>query len=132
MVSRPSRRARTAPLWAVVAVVACACVIAPPPPDTPPITVLQEVISGVPVFVAAKAARALNDYDFVTRRFSSDSTWGWSARGQVAARLRYTSPSRDSTRVLVELWGPCRRTGCLRADGLAILAKIKTEEAAPQ
>jgi len=91
------------------------------------------VVPGVPITIASRAARALQDYGFVTKRFSSDSTWGWRGNDQIAARLRYTMPSRDSTRVLFELWGPCPdpRT-CMRGDMAVIFAHLTAEEAPPQ
>ena len=89
------------------------------------------MLAGQPTVIAAKAARALYDISFSTKRFSSDSTWGWQASDHIAARLRYTRPSRDSTRVLVELWGNCGR-GCLDQFFGAIIGRIQAEEAPPQ
>ena len=91
------------------------------------------VVPGVPIVVAARAARTLEGGNFVTRRFSSDSTWGFRKNGSVSARLRYTAPSSDSTRVLLELWGACEdRHGCLRGDLAEILRGLTTEDGPPQ
>jgi hypothetical protein len=112
--------------------VACARVMAPPPPDTAPVVSEETRVVGAPITVAARAARTLQDYGFATKRFSSDSTWGWNANSKTAARLRYTLPSRDSTRVLLELWGKCeRRQTCMRGDVAAIFARLAEEEAPP-
>jgi hypothetical protein len=81
--------------------------------------------------IAARAARALYDISFVTKRFSSDSTWGWQPTDRIAARLRYTRPSRDSTRVLIELWGPCAGPGCLEPYFVALIGRIQAEEGPP-
>ena len=89
---------------------------------------------GVPVAVAAKAARTLALYAYTTKRFGRDSTWGYRAVDNMSVRLRYTMRSQDSTRMLVEYWGRCERGGvaCLRADLTALAAGISQEEAAPQ
>ena len=110
---------------------ACGRVIAPPPPSDPPAASQEAMVPGVPITIAGRAARVLQEYGFTTRRFSSDSTWGWRANEQVAARLRYM-PSRDSTRVLLELWGRCMdaRT-CMRGDIATIFARLAEQEAPP-
>lgn len=91
------------------------------------------VVAGAPISVAAKSARALQDAGFATRRFSSDSTWGSRAADGKNARLRYTLPSRDSTRVMVELWGTCDRggRGCLLGEFVRLVAALTTEEQPP-
>lgn len=89
---------------------------------------------GVPVAIAAKAARTLATYAYTTKRFGTDSTWGYRAVDDMSVRLRYTTPSRDSTRMLVEYWGRCERGGvaCLRGELAALAAGITQEEATPQ
>jgi hypothetical protein len=112
---------------------ACGGVIAPPPPATAPAVSEVVVVPGAPITVAARAARGLQEQSFTTRRFSSDSTWAYRASDDVAARLRYTMPSRDSTRVLIEMWGQCPdRRPCLRADLFALVARMSTAEPPPQ
>ena len=133
--------ARLAPGLAVVALAAaapllgaCTRVVAPPPPAGMPVVSELGMVGGPPLVVAARAARVLQDLGFTTKRFATDSLWGRRAQGDLAARLRYTSPYRDSTRVLVEMWGPCARNErhCLRADALMILTQLNAEEAPPQ
>ena len=116
----------------LLGVVACARVVAPAPPGAAPDFSRDTIVAGHPAVVAAKAARALYDISFSTRRFGSDSTWGWLPSERIAARLRYTMPSRDSTRVLVELWGRCGGAGCLDPVFRTLIARIEAEEAPPQ
>ena len=116
-----------------VILIACGRVRAPAPPANAP--ALSEVItvSGVPIAVAARSARILYELSFITRRFGSDSTWGYQANDSIHARLRYVQPSADSTRVLVELWSPCRPTpGCLRSHLMELSSRLSAEEAPPQ
>ena len=123
---------RTLALALLLATLACGHVIAPPPPDTAPTVSEETRVAGAPIAIAARAARTLQDFGFSTKRFSSDSTWGWNATSQTAARLRYTLPSRDSTRVLLELWGKCQQPRtCMRGDVAAIFAALSQEEAPP-
>ena len=104
-----------------------------PPPAGQPAAAQIVVVPGVPIVVAARAARTLESINFATRRFSSDSTWGFRKTDALSARLRYTSPSKDSTRVLLELWGTCEdRRGCLRGDIADILRGLTTEDGPPQ
>jgi hypothetical protein len=90
-------------------------------------------LGGAPISVAARAARVLADLSYTTKRFGSDSTWGFRATDSVHARLRYASAGRDSTRVLLELWGRCGRdTRCRSGDGVGILMLIGQAEPVPQ
>ena len=84
--------------------------------------------------IAAKAARTLALFAYNTKRFGSDSTWGHRAVDDMQVRLRYTMPSRDSTRMLVEYWGRCERGGgaCLKGEFAALAAGIMQEEPVPQ
>jgi len=126
------RRSLPTVLLALTGAGACGGVIAPPPPSSPPATAQEVVVPGVPITIAARAARALQDYGFVTKRFSGDSTWAWRRTDQIAARFRYTMPSRDSTRVLLELWGECpdSRT-CMRGDIAVLFSRLTAEEGPP-
>jgi hypothetical protein len=121
-----------AALLAAGILAACGRVISPPPPSSPPAASQEATVPGAPITIAGRAARVLQDYGFVTKRFSSDSTWGWRGNDRIAARLRYTLPSRDSTRVLLELWGACAdsRT-CMRGDIATIFARLTAEDAPP-
>jgi hypothetical protein len=131
---RAAIRRVAAVIGAVLLVAACGRVIAPPPPSGAPDTVREGRVHGDPRVIAPRAARRLQDMGFTTRRFATDSLWGWRAQEQMAARLRYAMGSGDSTRVLVELWGPCAagRRGCLGREAAAILASLGEGEAAPQ
>ena len=115
-------------------VAACGRVIAPAPPSAAPDSVVEGRVQGIKTVIAPRAARRIQDMGFTTRRFSTDSLWGWRAPEQIAARLRFANGSGDSARVLVELWGPCpdNRRGCLRREALLILANLEGGEAAPQ
>ena len=122
-------------LAAVAFAAACRGVIAPAPPADAPDTQLEGRIPGDRRVVAPKAARRLQDAGFTTRRFGSDSLWGWRANERIAARLRYSAGSGDSARVLVELWGPCPagyRRPCLVREAQAILASLHTDDPVPQ
>jgi hypothetical protein len=114
--------------------VACGQVIAPAPPASAPVTTEEGRVAGDRRVIAPRAARRLQDLGFTTRRFSTDSLWGWRAQEQIAARLRYASAAGDSTRVLVELWGPCpaNQRGCLFREARLILGALAAEDAAPQ
>lgn len=119
---------------ALIAAAACGRVIAPAPPAGAPDTTREGRVHGDPRVIAPRAARRLQDLGFTTRRFGTDSLWGWRAQEQIAARLRYAMGSGDSTRVLVELWGPCagNRRGCLGPEAAAILGSLAEGDAAPQ
>jgi hypothetical protein len=135
MTLEPSRRtsARKLAVFAAVFAAACAGALAKAPPAEPAAFARVVVVPGAVIVNAAKSARALQDAGFATRRFSSDSTWGTRAADDIAARLRYSSPSRDSTRVLVELWGKCERggTNCLLGEFVRLVSILTTEEAPP-
>ena len=136
MTSAPLRRTsvRRLAIFALVMAAACASALgkAPPPRDADYSRVV--IVAGAPIVVAAKAARVLQDEGFATRRFSSDSTWGSRSADAMSARLRYSSPSRDSTRVFVELWGKCERGGrnCLIGELVRFVAGMTTEDPPPQ
>jgi len=130
-----SRTARLSATVAVVFAVAAGCtrVIAPPPPTGAPEATESAMVAGPPISVAARAARVLADFTFTTRRFGSDSTWGYQASDKIHARLRYVRPMQDSTRVILELWGHCGQAPrCENQYGRAILAAIGAAEAPPQ
>ena len=118
---------------AILVAAACAGAVAKQPPETDAAMTRIVVVAGVPVSVAAKSARALQDAGFATKRFRSDSTWGSRAADNVNARLRYTMPSRDSTRIMVEFWGKCERGGknCLVGELVRLVAALTTEEQPP-
>jgi hypothetical protein len=87
-----------------------------------------------PVIVAGRAARSLYGYQFITRRFGTDSTWGYRASDSAHARFRYRSSGGDSTRVLLELWGgkcAAEDRRCLQADFVALMTALVTEEPPP-
>ena len=130
--SQPTSRGRWIPL-AILAAAACAGAIAKAPPETEPALSRIVVVAGAPITVAAKSARALQDAGFATKRFSSDSTWGSRSADNKNARLRYTLPSRDSTRVLVELWGTCENgtRNCLVGELVRLVASLTMEEQPP-
>ena len=133
------RQARTRRLALVLALVgavapaACGRVLAPPPPTGAPDTMTEGRIEGIRSVVAPRAARRMQDRGFTTRRFATDSMWGWRAQEQISARMRFANAIGDSTRVFVELWGPCpdKRRGCLRREAQAILGSLVGGEAAP-
>ena len=119
---------------ALLALGACAGAIAPAPPPQNPVTTEEGRVAGERRVVAPRAARRLQDMGFTTRRFAADSLWGWRAQEKISARLRYANAAGDSTRVLVELWGPCQpdQRACLFREARAILGALATEDAAPQ
>jgi hypothetical protein len=120
--------------FALALTAACASAIGKAPPSEEPAFTRIVVVPGAPIVTAAKAARALQDNGYATRRFRSDSTWGSRASDNMNARLRYTSPSSDSTRILVELWGKCERGGrnCFVGELVRLVGALTTEEAPPQ
>ena len=130
-------RARTQALAGVVLAIAvaagCGRVIAPAPPASAPDTITEGSVEGIPRVIGPRAARRIQDLGFTTRRFSTDSLWAWRAQEEISARLRFAPRAGDSTRVLVELWGPCpqNRRGCLRREAGAILSSLLGEDAAP-
>ena len=137
MISVPLRRTnrgRQIALAAILVTAACAGTVGKPPPPADPDFTRVVVVAGAPIVNAAKSARALQNDGFSTRRFRSDSTWGSRVADNMSVRLRYTSPSRDSTRILVELWGKCERggRGCFLGELVRLVAALTTEEAPPQ
>ena len=129
------RQAVTTVVLSMLAVAAaCGRVLAPSPPAEGPDTTLEGRVAGIPVVIAPRAARRIQDMGFTTRRFSTDSLWGWRAAEQINARLRFARGAGDSTRVLVELWGPCpgNKHPCLRREAATILANLEGGETAPQ
>ena len=137
MISVPLRRTnrrRQIALAAILVTAACAGAVGKPPPPANADFTRIIVVPGAAIVNAAKSARALQSAGFATRRFRSDSTWGSRAADNMSARLRYTSPSRDSTRILVELWGKCERGGrnCFVGELVRLVAALTTEEGPPQ
>ena len=126
-----SRISRVLVVATVMAAAACGRIISPPPPVNPPNLAHEAVVAGTPVVIAARAARVLSGFAYNTKRFGRDSTWGYRAVDSVHVRMRYTRPSNDSTRVLIEMWGRCRERGCLRNDALSIVGALEADEAPP-
>jgi hypothetical protein len=122
---------RVAPLLAFLA---CGHVVATAPPAGTPVFSVVHTVPGVPVVVAARAARALQDGGFATRRFGSDSAWATKSSEKAAARLRYVKPSSDSTKVLLELWLPCAAgdRACGRAEAATLFGRLHEEEGTPE
>lgn len=120
---------------ALVAVVAgCGQVIASAPPQAAPLLAREITVANAPIIVAGRGARALYDYQFITRRFGRDSTWGYRASDEAHARFRYRPAAGDSTRVLLELWGGrCKAVDrtCLHADFGALMTALVTEDPPP-
>ena len=122
-----------AALAAVAVLAACARAVAPAPPSGAPSVNHEAMIEGKRVSVAARGARALQEFGFTTRRFGSDSTWGYRAQSTTAARLRYAQWSDDSTRVLIELWLPCGTgAGCGRGDAARLVNRLQQGEESPE
>lgn len=137
MTSEPSQRTSAAlrlATFGLFALAACAGAIGKAPPPTDPAYTQIVVIQGTPIVNAAKAARLLQDAGFATKRFSADSLWASRAADKMSGRLRYTMPSRDSTRILVELWGTCERggRGCFLGEVIRLVKGLTTEEPTPQ
>ena len=118
----------------MAAVLGCGQVIAGAPPQTAPLLAREVTVPNSPIIVAGRAARSLYGYQFITKRFGSDSTWGYRASDSTHARFRYRGTAGDSTRVLLELWGgkcaPDDRT-CLQADFVALMTALVTEDPPP-
>lgn len=111
----------------------CASRIAPPPPSEPPGLSDVVTVPGAPIVIAARAARSLQRFAYNTKRFSSDSTWGFRGTDKMSIRLRYVRASGDSTRALIELWSaePCPAgQACLR-DEFAIMSSVLSTEDPP-
>ena len=128
-------RARALLVLATIgAAAACGRVLAPAPPPSQPDLFEQFTIGGVPLTIAAKSARTLSQLQYTTRRFGSDSTWGWRSVDSIHVRLRYQRPSSDSTRIVAEYWGTCEDGGnsCLRGEFVLLASGVSAEEAVPQ
>lgn len=112
----------------------CGRVVAPSPPPSQPDLFERVTVPGVPLTIAAKSARTLSLLDYSTRRFGSDSTWGWRAVDSIHVRLRYQRPANDSTRIVAEYWGQCESGGnsCLRGEFFLLANGVAAEEATPQ
>lgn len=120
-------------LASVAALGACAGVVAPAPPSIATSINQEVMVEGKRVAVAARGARALQEFGFTTRRFGSDSTWGHRSQSQTSARLRYSQSSSDSTRVLIELWLPCGTGyGCGRGDAARLVSRLQQGETTPE
>ncbi len=132
MMARPWSRLLMAA--AGVAVLGCGQVIAGAPPKTEPLIAREVTVPNSPIIVAGRAARSLYGYQFITKRFGADSTWGFRASDSAHARFRYRGTVGDSTRVVLEMWGgrcaPDDRQ-CLRADFVALMTALVTEDPPP-
>lgn len=127
-------RATVAGACFALAIAACGRVVAPAPPPAQPDLFEQFTVSGVPVSIAAKTARTLGNLQYITRRFGSDSTWGYRAVDSIHLRVRYQRPSSDSTRLVAEYWGRCEdgTNSCLRGEFALLAAGVSSEEPVPQ
>ena len=118
----------------IAAVLGCGQVIASAPPPATPLIAREVTVPNSPIIVAGRAARSLYGYQFVTKRFGADSTWGYRASDSAHARFRYRGTVGDSTRVLLEMWGgkcaPVDRH-CLQADFVALLTALVTDDPPP-
>ena len=128
------RRAAAIAAGLMLGVAACGRVVAPSPPPAQADLFEQFTVSGVPVAIAAKTARTLGNLQYITRRFGSDSTWGYRSVDSIHVRLRYQSPSSDSTRIVAEYWGRCEEGGnsCLRGEFVLLASGVSSEEPVPQ
>lgn len=117
-----------------VIIAGCGQVIAGAPPQATPLLSREVTVPNSPLVVAGKGARALYGYQFITRRFGADSTWGYRASDSAHARFRYRPTAGDSTRVSLEMWGgrcaPDDRR-CLQADFVALMTALMTEDPPP-
>ena len=130
---RAGRTSRLLVVATLALAAACGRIISPPPPSNAPDLSHEVVVQGAPIVVAARGARTMQRYSFNTKRFGPDSTWGFRAADSINLRLRYTRPSDDSTRVLIEMWGKCPpRQRCFQGDLMVLLAGLATEEGPPQ
>ncbi len=112
----------------------CGQVIANAPPQTAARLGAEVTVANSPIIVAGRGARALYNYQFTTRRFGRDSTWGYRASDSTHARFRYRPAAGDSTRVLLELWGgrcDASDRACLRTDFAALMTALVTEDPPP-
>lgn len=112
----------------------CGQVIASAPPQATPLLSRELTVPNSPLVVAGKGARALYGYQFITRRFGADSTWGYRASDSAHARFRYRPTAGDSTRVSLEMWGgrcaPDDRR-CLQADFVALMTALIVQDPPP-
>jgi hypothetical protein len=124
---------RSHALLLTLALAACGHVVATAPPSGAPALSVVRTVPGVPMVVAARSARSLQESGFATRRFGSDSAWATKSSESAAARLRYVKPSNDSTRVLLELWLPCAgQRGCGQPEAATFFARLTEEEGTPE
>lgn len=119
-----------------VACIVAGCVsriIAPPPPAAEPGERTVVSIGGAPITVGAHAARVLQGENYITRRFRSDSVWGFRASDSLSARLLIRIGTSDTTRVTLELWGRCPSDipRCLRGESRALTALLAMPDADP-
>ena len=131
---RPPFTRLLAAVVGTAAVLGCGQIIAGAPPRTEPLLAREVTVPNSPIVVAGRGARALYGYQFITKRFGPDSTWGWRASDSTHARLRYRRTTGDSTRVSLELWGGrCAPDdhGCLQADFVALLTALVTADPPP-
>ena len=121
-------------ILALSVAVACDRVVAPSPPPDEPDLFETVTLPGVSIALAAKSARTLQDLQYITRRFGSDSTWGFRSVDSFHVRLRYLRASPDSTRLVGEYWGRCEDGGnsCLRGEFFLLVQGVAAEEAVPQ
>ncbi len=113
---------------------ACGRVVSPSPPPSEPDLFETVTLPGVSIALAAKSARTLQDLQYITRRFGSDSTWGFRSVDSIHVRVRYLRASPDSTRLVGEYWGRCEERGnsCLRGEFFLLVQGVAAEEVAPQ
>ena len=125
---------RVAVILGLFVAVACGRVVAPSPPPSEPDLFETVTLPGVSIALAAKSARTLQDLQYITRRFGSDSTWGFRSVDSFHVRVRYLRSSPDSTRLVGEYWGRCEDggNGCLRGEFFLLVQGVAAEEVAPQ
>jgi hypothetical protein len=121
-------------ILALCLALACGRVVAPSPPPSEPDLFETVTVPGVAIALAAKSARTLQDLQYITRRFGSDSTWGFRSVDSFHVRVRYLRSSPDSTRLVGEYWGRCEDGGnsCLRGEFFLLVQGVAAEEVAPQ
>lgn len=110
---------------------ACAGVVASAPPTRYADHSEALTVLGHRATVAAKAARSLVSYSYLTKRFGADSLWGTRGQENFAVRVRF-APFGDSTRVGIEIWSSCQpKPVCVRAEAVVLLERIASPEAPP-
>lgn len=117
--------------------IGCQRAVAVAPPMNSPVVSEVRRVGGHPITIAARGARALSDVLFATKRFGSDSTWGYRGavpgEDAVSIRLRYQMYSSDSTSVLLELWANCvRPRECHRSEIEEIFLRLAKNAEPPQ